>query len=859
MKAAAHLRKVVANRGLLRRHTFQAAVAPIAPCQWRSRNYSTTSDNPDATDALTILGSNETPKRRGRPRRTPEENALAAIERAKKKAELAAKRATALKKATFPIPKDFREEYEKLYEKPTVFMKPMRRPVGRPRTKTTRTARTTKPSVVKEDSSIAAKRQGVGRLNNRGQRVGSKSRSKEIESEEPKARKLAGRPKMFGPKYPTVAQKNRMAYYAGVPVSELVFGIPKHEMEGDPSPNIPADPNSPQLRRRRRTRAEMEEIYGIDPGRPKKYGPELPSKIILDQGVEKMVYLRPGRNKPFFSEEEREDKELRQAREELVKEARRQRRKEIAEYGISEDGKKKRRKTPLDEEIVVKLVNKQLNRPTGPKAYKISDLTRTARDFLQTRKKEQEEDEEGQEREWEYLLDDEGLPIVPKKTPGGDTRHKRGALPKERVRKSRWDGTTKSKDSGEEKWRAVTPQKIQSSAPTIAGLVQSGIPQPKPPTDKSLVIGEKKCADIFNNFDFSEYQGCEVIDFNPGYGIFSRELNKAINPSKHILLEHEPDFVPFLEHTCTDSSFEIIQKDFYDWNTFDDLIKDGKLNPTKLPFEEGVNKTLLVTGMLHKEIKGDRFMAQILDAMAQKTWVFRYGRIKFLLWVDEDMVARYLPRSFGRRNRAAIMVEAFTNLREIASPPPFFTWADHRFFFRMDIWKQAGHVPNKQDATTGVKYADQLTYISMPRDPPPVVFEPVDYWPPLRWAQTTLLDFTPKLTLPYLRGDVPDSEPWKFFNLFLTSSFLSRNNSMRNVLSKIGEGAEQMFETEESLKKFPDLADKPAVHVSVEELVALAQAYEFWPWRNDDPFLGTDMRLSRPGMLEELEDAQMVQ
>ncbi|KAF3209349.1 Mitochondrial transcription factor 1 [Orbilia oligospora] len=784
MRAVAHLRKVVADRGLLRRHTFQAAVAPIAPCQWRLRNYSTTSDN-------------ETPKRRGRPRRSPEENALAAIERAKKKAELAAKRATALEKATFPIPKAFREEYEKLYEKPTVFMKPMRRPVGRPRTKTTRT---TKLSGVKENSSTTAKQRGVRRPNDRGQSVGSKSRSKEIEFEEPKARKLAGRPKMFGPKYPTVAQKSRMAYYAGVPVSELVFGIPKHEMEGATSPNIPADPNGPQPRRRRRTRAEMEEIYGIDPGRPKKYGPELPSKTILDQGVEKTVYLRPGRNKLFFSEEEREDKELRQAREELVKEARRQRRKEIAEYGISEDGKKKRRKTPLDEEIVVKLVNKQLNRPTGPKAYEISDLTRTARDFLQTRKKELEEDEEGQEREWEYLLDDEGLPIVPKKAPGGDTRHKRGALPKERVRKSRWDGTTKSKDSGEEKWRTVTPQKIQSSAPTIASLVQSGIPQPKPPTDKSLVIGEKKCADIFNNFDFSEYQGCEVIDFNPGYGIFSRELNKAINPSKHILLEHEPDFVPFLEHTCTDSSFEIVQKDFYDWNTFDDLIKDGKVNPAKLPFEEGVNKTLLVTGMLHKEIKGDRFMAQILDAMAQKTWVFR-----------------------------------------------------------MDIWKQPGHVPNKQDATTGVKYADQLTYISMPRDPPPVVFEPVDYWPPLRWAQTTLLDFTPKLTLPYLRGDVPDSEPWKFFNLFLTSSFLSRNNSMRNVLSKIGEGAEQMFETEESLQKFPDLADKPAVHVSVEELVALAQAYEFWPWRNDDPFLGTDMRLSRPGMLEELEDAQMVQ
>ncbi|RVD80791.1 uncharacterized protein DFL_008682 [Arthrobotrys flagrans] len=839
MRAAARLRAIVTDRGLLGRHSFQAAVAPIVPCQRRPQNYYTAADEikttnastiPVSTDASTIPVSVETPKRRGRPRKTPEENALVRLEKERKKA---AEREAAIKAAEFPMSENFKEEYEKLYEEPTVFMKPMRRPPGRPRIRPLVPEKEKVPKVVK--------RRGVGRPKKRGRRFGSKNRPKEIGPEAPKVPKPFGRPKLIGPKYPTTAQKVKMAYCAGVPLSELVFGIPKHEIETG-VPEVDDFFDEPE--------------YGdSEPGRPKKYGPELPSKIIIDQGVEKKVYLRPGRAKLFFSEEEREDKELRQAREELVKEARRQRRLDIAEYGISKDGKKQKRKTPLQEEIVVKLVKKQLNRPTGPKAYEISELTRVAREFLANRKMEMEEAEG--DREWEYLLDDEGQPIVPKKTRGGNTRH-REALSKEKRKKNKWDGTTKMTESGEEKWRLASPKKIQDSAPTVAALIESGIPQPRPPTEKSLVIGEKKCADVFERFDFSEYEGCEVLDFNPGYGLFSRELNKAIKPSKHILLEHEPDFVPFLQRTCTDRSFEIIQKDFYNWKTFDDLVNDRKINPAKVPFEKGVNKTLLITGMLHKEVKGDRFMAQILDAIAQKTWVFRYGRIKFLLWVDEEMVARYLPRTFGRRNRAAVMVEAFTDLRELASPPPFYTWADHRFFFRMDVWNRPDHTPNKQDAATGVKYAKQLTFISMPRDPPPVVFEPEEFWPPLRWAQTTLLDFTPKLTLPYLRGDVPDSEPWKFFNLFLTSSFLSRNTPMRNVLSKVGEGAEQMLETEESLKKFPDLADKPGVHVSVEELVALAQAYEFWPWRNEDPFLGTDMRLSRPGMLEELEDAQIL-
>ncbi|KAK6509387.1 Mitochondrial transcription factor 1 [Arthrobotrys musiformis] len=822
MRAATRLRTVVC------RHSLQAAVAPIASCQWRSRNY--------ATDSPT-----EAPKRRGRPRKTREENIAALALKARRTIEHAAD------EARFQSLESLKEEYAKFQEEDRVPMRPMRRPVGRPK------------------GERVIKKRPVGRPKKRGRRYGSKNKPKEIGPKAPKTPKPFGRPKLIGPKYPTAAQKVRMAHAAGVPPSELVFGVPKLEQERarrEQEKLEEEERNKPKSKtpRIRRTRAQMEadaiangEI--LDPGRPKRYGPELPSQIIMDQGVMRRVYLRPGRAKLFFCEEERKDKEVRQAKEEIAKEVREQIRTDLAEYGMTEDGKKRRRKTPLQDEIATKLMKKQVNKQTGPKAYQVSELTQIARDFLAQRKQDLEMAEG--KRDWEYPLDDEGHPILPKRTPGGNTRHKLRETP-QTTRQSKWVQTPKQNDSTSQNWRLVTPKKIQNTAPTIAALVESGIPQPKPPTDKSLVIGEKKCADIFKGFDFSEYEGCEIIDFNPGYGVFSRELNRAIQPSKHILLEHEPDFIPFLERTCTDPSFEIIQKDFYEWGTFDNLVSSGKVNPKKVPFEDGINKTLLITGMLHKEVKGDRFMAQILDAIAQQNWVFKYGRIKFLLWVDEEMVARYLPRTFGRRNRAAVMVEAFTNVRELASPPPFYTWADHRFFFRMDIWNRPDHTPNKQDRLTGVKYAKQLTFINMPRNPPPVIFESDEFWPPLRWAQTTLLEFTPKLTSPYLRGEVPDSEPWKFFNLILTSTFLSRHTLMRQVLAKVGEGADQMLETEEELKKFPDLADKPAMHVSIEELEALAQAYEFWPWRSEDPFIGSDMRLSRPGMLDELEDAQLV-
>ncbi|KAK6536381.1 Mitochondrial transcription factor 1 [Arthrobotrys megalospora] len=822
MRAATRLKTIVTDRGLLGRHSFGTVVTPIASCQWRTRNYSTGTPSADEPlQALPKIIDVAEPRRRGRAKRTPEENAIAKLEKEAKKAAKAA----AARAAPFQTSDEaFKEEFVRLYgqEAEMILMKPMRRPVGRPK-------RVLAPGELPRQR--APKKRPVGRPKKRGRRYGSKNKAKEI-----------------GPKAPKVPKR--------VPLADLEFGPPKPEVVEEEVPKVT------RRRQKRSTTAERKadesgavEELPEDAGRPKKYGPELPSRIIIDQGVKKRVYLRPGRAKLFFSEDERKDRELRQAQEEMVQELRSRRRTELAEYGIGEDGTKRRRKTPLDYDLAGKLMKRQLDRPTGPKAYPISTLTRIARDFLSNRKKELEEQGES-----EYLLDDEGQPVMPakKKGPGGNTRQKLRDEMRTLRKIKRWDGTTHPSEVVEEKWRLLTPKKALASSPTVASLLESGIPQPRPPTEKSLIMGETKCEEIFKRFDFSEYEGCDIIDFNPGYGLFSRELNKAIKPSKHILLEHEGEFVPFLEHTCTDASFEIVQKDFYDWKTFDDLIKEKKISPKKMTFEEGVNKTLLVTGMLHKEVKGDRFAAQILDAMAQRHWVFRYGRIKFLLWADEEQVARYLPRTFGRRNRAAVMVEAFADLREIATPPPFYTWADHRFFFRIDAWNRPEHVENKQDIATGVKYANQLTYITMPREPPPVIFETEEYWPPLPWAQTSLLDFTPKLPLPYLRGDIPDSEPWKFFNLFLTSSFLSRHTTMRQVLSKVGEGAEQMLETEEVLKQNLELPDKHAVHVSVEELATIAQAYEFWPWRNDDPFLGSDLRLSRSGMLEELEDVPIM-
>ncbi|KAF3906125.1 hypothetical protein ABW20_dc0100050 [Dactylellina cionopaga] len=541
-------------------------------------------------------------------------------------------------------------------------------------------------------------------------------------------------------------------------------------------------------------------------GRPRIFGPALPTQLAIVNGRERLIKFRPGRHAGFFSKEEDEERAERREKRQAMEE----RRRELGDLYRS-----------------------------GRRAVIPSALTLIARKSLEDQKIQEEKDRK--EEDWEWAPSEDGeTKLLPPKRPG--------AKKKDLDENIKW--TVSNRATTSETWQSMSVKKIAHKSPAIASILREGLPDVRA-WQKSLIVNETKCSEIFERFDLREYEGCHILDFNPGYGVFSRELNKAVKPSKHFLLESEAPFVPFLERICTDESFRIVEKDMYDWRTLDELVESGAANPMNMSGSEGVNKSLLITGMLHKEVKGDRFMAQIIDAIGKQEWVFKYGRVKCLLWVDDEMLARYIPRSFGRRNRAAVLAEAFTDIRIVAQPPQIYTWSDHRFLTRIDLWNEPDHVENSQDILTGVSYANQLTYITMSRKPEPIQFEPDDYWPPLPWAQNTLLEITPKSLTGYLGGEVKDSEPWKFFNHMLTSTFLSRHAPMKDVLRKMGGGAESMLETEEELRKIPGLAEKHAAHISVDELVKLAEAYEFWPWRNDDQFFGVDLRLSRAGMVDE--------
>ncbi|EWC45509.1 hypothetical protein DRE_05367 [Drechslerella stenobrocha 248] len=614
---------------------------------------------------------------------------------------------------------------------------------------------------------------------------------KEKEKKAPKSQWIRP-PPQFGPELPPGEEYAKIAAYLGVDVANFRLG---------------------------------EKIVR---GRPRVAGPALPTQTVVVNGITKVIKFRPGRPTGFRHENN---------------------------Y-LPDDAPRRNSTLPVNSTIYRKSNGRPPAAP-GP-------LTLIALKYVQSADPNDETvvralkqngwykrtvEGEEPEDELERAADEEDKAQRRKEREEGDRKEKE----KEATTTSGHQWNNGKVDEVAEKWRLIHGKNIKAQSPFVAQLLKD-IPQPKN-CSKSLVISEAKSEEIFKTFDFSEYEGCQILDFNPGFGIYSQALNKAVKPSKHLLFEPETAFHPFLERVCTDSSFRITEEDLYNWKTFDDLVSQGTIAPKVMSREEGVNTSILITGMLHKDIRGDRFMAQIIDAMAKQDWAFRYGRVKLLLWVDHDMMPRYVPRSFGRRNRPAVLAEAFTNIRELALPPQKYTWADLRFLNRMDRWREPGHIPNRQDQITGVAYADLLTYVTMVREPPPVELLSSDYWPDRPWAETTLLEFTPKLPPgDYLQGKVPDTEPWKYFNFIVTTALMSRHDTVREVLTKMGSATEKMLEMDEELAKVPSLAEKHAVHLSVEDLSKLAKAYEFWPWRVEDHFIGSELRLRSYGMLDDEEN-----
>ncbi|KAI0015466.1 S-adenosyl-L-methionine-dependent methyltransferase [Xylariomycetidae sp. FL0641] len=200
--------------------------------------------------------------------------------------------------------------------------------------------------------------------------------------------------------------------------------------------------------------------------------------------------------------------------------------------------------------------------------------------------------------------------------------------------------------------------------------------EPAPPVkgDKTRVnvVSEKLCDDVFSYIGktLKRHKGCDILDLNPGAGLWSTKLNDFLEPRSHILLE--PDaalYTPFLQPLLDRPGTRLVPKSGLIWRELNEVLTPEYLphQTPRDPSELGKrNNTLLVTGNLafHPKKKFATFdslavlvLNQFIKAISTAGFFQRYGTVRMLLWTRSDDTPNYIPRTVQRRRRSAIETE----------------------------------------------------------------------------------------------------------------------------------------------------------------------------------------------------------
>ncbi|CAJ2509699.1 Uu.00g147250.m01.CDS01 [Anthostomella pinea] len=229
---------------------------------------------------------------------------------------------------------------------------------------------------------------------------------------------------------------------------------------------------------------------------------------------------------------------------------------------------------------------------------------------------------------------------------------------------------------------------VQSEGPVAEQLVATGLWKPtrgpgakktKEKTkdvqgDKTRVniVSDGLCDDILSYVGSSldRHKGCDIIDINPGAGVWSRKLHERLQPRSHILMEPDAElYRPFLEPILERPGATIVPKSGLVWRDLNSILTPEYLPHQVVPEpaeQMRQNDTLLVTAnfSFHPKKRFHTFesMAQLLlhqfvDAVRTSNLFQRYGLVRMLVWTRSDDKGGVIPKSMQKRRRGALEFE----------------------------------------------------------------------------------------------------------------------------------------------------------------------------------------------------------
>lgn len=200
------------------------------------------------------------------------------------------------------------------------------------------------------------------------------------------------------------------------------------------------------------------------------------------------------------------------------------------------------------------------------------------------------------------------------------------------------------------------------------------------------IVSPDLCDDVMKYIGptLDKHKGCDILDINPGAGLWSQKLHDYLKPRSHVLLEPRHDkFKEFLDPLlkAPGSKYKILQKDPCDLCTYQNIITEGifphqAIHRPDDPKAQQANNTFLVTGSLVWE---PRLLGMGFDSMAKQlfhhfttgAWHNEYfhafGLTRLLLWMQNDDFSPMIATSINSMHKANRFLEMTQNMNLVVN------------------------------------------------------------------------------------------------------------------------------------------------------------------------------------------------
>jgi transcription factor 1 len=208
------------------------------------------------------------------------------------------------------------------------------------------------------------------------------------------------------------------------------------------------------------------------------------------------------------------------------------------------------------------------------------------------------------------------------------------------------------------------------------------------PFVRTQIVSPQLCDDVLSYYGKSleRHRGCDILDINPGAGLWSQKLHDFLQPRSHVLLEPRPDqYAPYLDPlvNAPGSRYQIVQKDTMNLDTYRQVVDENvfphqvRVDPHSTA-EQKVNDTLLITGSLNWEprlpgLNFDSMAKQLMHHFAAAAWTndlfHAYGRVRTLIWFQHDDIRPLLSEAVAGFQKANAFLEMTHDLELVVVAP----------------------------------------------------------------------------------------------------------------------------------------------------------------------------------------------